>query len=72
VKNNWQSAVESPYANWDLDRLQKYLVNQGTQIKQGTEGNKDALVEQVKSTWKDTANDSHSVYGDVRDYVFDS
>jgi hypothetical protein len=72
VKENWQSAVESPYAKWDTQRLQNYLSAQGTEAKKGAENNKDALVDQVKSSWKDTASDTHSVYGDVKDYVFDS
>jgi len=72
VKDNWQSAVESPYAKWDANQLSSYIKSTGQEVKKGTEQNAEALADQVKSSWKDTAAQSHSTYGDLRDYVFDS
>lgn len=72
VKTNWHAAVESPYANWDANRLQKYLSSQGKEVKKGTEKNKDALVSQVKSTWHDAEGQASTAYGDVKSWIFDT
>lgn len=72
VKENWQSAVESPYANWDTERLQSYLTSKGQQIKQGTEQNKDELVAQVKSAWHDADVNAHNTYDDVKSWIFNT
>ncbi|KAI9726186.1 MAG: hypothetical protein M1828_001859 [Chrysothrix sp. TS-e1954] len=72
VKSNWKSAVESPYVNWDATRLQKQIQSQGAQVKKGTEKNKNALQDQVKSTWQDTEGSASTAYGDVRNWIFDS
>lgn len=72
VKDNWQSVFTTPYANWDTGRLQKYLQQQGTEVKKGAENNKDALVAQVKSVWQDADSEAHSTYSDVKDWIFNS
>ncbi|KAB8339204.1 hypothetical protein FH972_022138 [Carpinus fangiana] len=69
VKDNWQSAVESPYVNWDTARLQKQLESQGAQIKKGTEKNKKALAEQVKTSWTDTSDSANSAYGSLKSFL---
>lgn len=71
MKANWQAAVESPYVNWDTNRLQKQLEVQGHKIKTGTEKNKDHLTKQVKGTWAETSNSASNAYGSVRDWIFD-
>lgn len=71
VKTNWQAAVASPYANWDTKQLQKYLTAQGKEVKKGTEKNKDALVQQVKSAWAETEDQASDSYTSLKDWIFD-
>ena len=71
MKSNWHAAVQSPYVNWDTTRLQKQIEAQGQAIKRDTAKNKDALVNQVKSTWSDTESTANSAYGNTRDWIFD-
>lgn len=72
VKENWQSAVESPYASWDTDRLQQYLKDQGHEVQKGAESSKESLVSQVKSVWHDTDVEAHSTYDDVKSWIFNT
>ena len=71
MKSNWQAAVESPYVNWDSNRLQKQLEIQGQQVKKGAEQNKASLTKQVKDSWTETSNSASDAYGSVKDWIFD-
>lgn len=70
VQRNWQSAIESPYLQWDTKRLSSYLKSQGREIEKGAEQNKDALLSQVKSSWHDADAQAHSTYDDVKSWIF--
>lgn len=71
MKTNWDAATTSPYVNWDTNQLSKYLSSTGKSAQKGTEKNKNALVEQVKSAWTDTSDSASSAYGSVQSWIFD-
>ena len=71
VKSNWQAAVESPYLNWDTNRLQKQLQVQGQDLSKRAEQNKDALVSQVKGVWVETSDSANDAYSSAKDWIFD-
>ena len=72
MKNNWNDKIVTPYNEWETPQLQTYLKLKGHQAQSGAEQNKDALVNQVKSSWTETADAATSSYSSVRDWIFDS
>ncbi|TKX25656.1 hypothetical protein C1H76_2306 [Elsinoe australis] len=72
VNKNWEENVARPYNSWDTNQLQKYLSSQGQQVQKGAEKNKDSLVNQVKNSWSETADQASSAYSGVQDWIFDS
>jgi len=72
VKDNWNANSIEPYNSWDTKQLQSYLTSKGKQASKGTENNKNKLVEQVKSSWTETADTADTAYGSVRDWILDS
>jgi Putative nuclear envelope organisation protein len=72
VKDSWTDNVVTPYNSWDAQQLQKYLASTGESIKNGAVDNKDYLVDQVKSTWKDTSDSANDAYGSVQEWIFDT
>jgi len=40
VKANWNDYILTPYNNWDVNQLSKYLSQKGEEIKKGSEKNK--------------------------------
>ncbi|KAI1488226.1 hypothetical protein F5X96DRAFT_680644 [Biscogniauxia mediterranea] len=72
VQNNWDSYVVSPYKSWDTDKLTSYLKSKGVETKDAAASNKDALVEQVASSWYETEDKSQSAWSDFKDWIFDT
>lgn len=72
VKKNWEDNVVKPYKSWDTNQLQNYLQSAGKDIKKGTEKNKDSLVNQVQSSWHETAATANDAYGSVEKWIFDT
>ncbi|KAF2771465.1 hypothetical protein EJ03DRAFT_308830 [Teratosphaeria nubilosa] len=72
VQANWDNYAVKPYNSWDTNQLSNYLSNQGHEIKKGTEKNKDSLLSQVQSYWKDTADSVNDAYSNVQDWIFDT
>ncbi|KAL8998713.1 MAG: hypothetical protein Q9169_002268 [Polycauliona sp. 2 TL-2023] len=71
VKSNWDSKVASPYRDWEPAQLQSYLQAKGTQVKKGSESNKESLVSQVQSAWHESADTASNSYNSVKDWIFD-
>lgn len=71
VKSNWDDNVVKPYNKWDTNQLGNYLSSQGYQIKKGTEQNKDSLISQVQSYWKETSDTASDAYSSVSSWIFD-
>jgi hypothetical protein len=72
VKDNWESNVMKPYNEWSVKQLSDYLASQGQQVKKGAEQNKDALVNQVKSSWYETEDQANEGYFSVKNWIFDT
>ncbi|GAB7349904.1 hypothetical protein MBLNU459_g0594t1 [Dothideomycetes sp. NU459] len=72
VKSHWEDKVATPYNSWDTNQLQSYLSSKGSEVKKGTEKNKDSLLSQVKSYWYETADQASDSYSSVQDWIFDS
>lgn len=72
VSKNWNDNVVTPYNSWDAKTLNNYLTLKGQQAKKGTEQNTNALVEQVKGYWSETADSANQAYASVSDWIFDS
>ncbi|KAF2457875.1 hypothetical protein BDY21DRAFT_385563 [Lineolata rhizophorae] len=72
VKENWDKQVAAPYNSWDVNQLQAYLESKGTDVKKGTEQNKDSLLAQVKQNWHETEDQASDAYNSVADWIFDS
>ncbi|KAI4187427.1 MAG: hypothetical protein LQ346_005495 [Caloplaca aetnensis] len=71
VKTNWDSKVATPYADWEPAQLQSYLKAKGTDVKKGTESNKQSLVSQVQGLWHESADTASNSYNSVKDWIFD-
>lgn len=71
VKSNWEKKVVTPYVEWETPQLQSYLKAKGLAVQSTAASNKDALINQVKSGWTDTADTTADSYGSVRDWIFD-
>jgi len=72
VKENWNDQVVTPYNSWDITQLQKYLNQKGEEVQKGSAKQKDALVQQVRSSWTETSDRANEAYGSVKDWIFDS
>jgi len=72
VKDNWNDYAVTPYKQWDSEQLQRYITSSGQQLKDGATSNKDYLIEQVQSGWKDTSDSVNDGYSNVRDWIFDT
>lgn len=72
VEKNWNSYIVEPYKNWDTDQLTSYLKLKGVETKKGAESNKDALVNQVSSTWYETEDKAQNAWTSVKDWILDS
>ena len=72
VKKNWEENIVKPYNSWDVNQLQNYLTSTGKEVKKGTEKNKDKLVNQVQSSWHETANQANDAYNNVNNWIFDT
>nr|POF03975.1 stress response protein ish1 [Quercus suber] len=72
VKSNWDNNVVKPYNSWDVNQLSNYLSSQGHQIKKGTEKNKDSLISQAQTYWKETSDSANDAYANVQNWIFDS
>lgn len=71
VKSNWDAKVGKPYADWEPAQLQSYLKAKGTDVKKGTESNKQTLVSQVQGLWHESADTASNSYKSVKDWIFD-
>ena len=71
VKTNWNQKVGQPYNDWSPSQLQSYLKTKGANAQSSAGQNKDALVNQVKSSWTESVDSASSAYGSVKDWVFD-
>ncbi|KAL8935684.1 MAG: hypothetical protein Q9211_004568 [Gyalolechia sp. 1 TL-2023] len=71
VKSNWDAKVTRPYADWEPAQLQSYLKAKGTDVKKGTESNKQTLVSQVQGLWHESADTASNSYNSVKDWIFD-
>lgn len=72
VKENWNNKISSPYNDWDVDTLRKYLNEKGYQAKKGTEETRDGLIQQIKNYWHGTEDQAQEAYLSVKDWIFDS
>ncbi|KZF22478.1 putative stress response protein ish1 [Xylona heveae TC161] len=72
IKDNWQSKIATPYAEWQPSQLQSYLKSKGQEAQKGSEKSKDSLIAQVKKHWFETEEAASDAYGNVRDWIFDS
>lgn len=72
VQDNWQTKVVDSYKEWDSPQLQSYLTDTGKELDKKQKGNKNWLVEQVKSGWHETEKTAESAYDGVKDWIFDS
>lgn len=71
MKSNWNAAVESPYVNWDTNRMSKYMNDKGAQVSKDATKNKDQLAKEVKNNWYATEGQASNAYGDVKNWIFD-
>ncbi|CAO1601709.1 MAG: hypothetical protein LQ349_000023 [Xanthoria aureola] len=71
VKSNWDSKVATPYTDWEPAQLQSYLKAKGTEVKKGSESNKESLVSQVQGAWHESADTASNSYNSVKDWIFD-
>lgn len=71
VKSNWDAKLGKPYADWEPAQLQSYLKAKGTDVKKGTESNKQTLVSQVQGLWHESADTASNSYKSVKDWIFD-
>ncbi|KAL8718061.1 MAG: hypothetical protein Q9225_004769 [Loekoesia sp. 1 TL-2023] len=71
VKSNWDSKVATPYADWEPAQLQSYLSAKGTDVKKGTESNRQSLISQVQGLWHESAETASNSYNSVKDWIFD-
>jgi hypothetical protein len=72
VKDHWNDKVVTPYNSWETPQLQKYLSQKGEEVKSGTEKSKDALLQQVKTSWTDTEDTLSEAYTSLWNWVFDT
>jgi len=72
VKDHWNDKVVTPYNSWDLEQLKQYVISSGEQVSNAATDGKDYFVDQVKSSWKDTADTTDQAYGNVKDWIFDT
>ncbi|KAI9682475.1 MAG: hypothetical protein M1829_000267 [Trizodia sp. TS-e1964] len=72
IKQNWQSKVASPYADWDTAQLNAYLQSKGKQVQESAQGSKESLVTQVKGLWYETEEQADAAWSNVKDWIFDS
>ena len=70
VRENWDAHVASPYQNWDVSQLRKYLQSKGHEgVHDDTQ---ERLLSKVKGSWYETGDKSQQAWGDVKDWIFDT
>jgi len=72
VKENWQTAVASPYAKWDSNQIQAYLSEKGQEAEATAAANKDTLLSKIKSSWYETEDQAGDAWHSVKDWILDS
>ncbi|KAH9904085.1 hypothetical protein F4778DRAFT_80738 [Xylariomycetidae sp. FL2044] len=72
IQKNWDENAVAPYKRWDTNKLNAYLKSKGVETKDAAASNKDALVNQVSSTWYETEDKAQSAWSSVQDWIFDT
>lgn len=72
VEKNWNDYVVSPYQSWDTAQLSAYLQARGSQVQDNAAATKDSLIQQVKSNWYETEDNTQQAYSSVRDWILDT
>ncbi|KAK6855270.1 hypothetical protein PG995_008802 [Apiospora arundinis] len=72
IQKNWENYAVSPYKNWDTQKLTTYLKQKGVEVKQGAENNKDALAQQVQSSWYETEDKAQTGWSSIKDWILDT
>lgn len=72
VKENWNSKVVTPYAEWEPAQLQSYLSQKGHELDAKQAKEKNWLVDNVKKAWDETESTAEEAYGSVKGWIFDS
>lgn len=72
MEKNWNDYVVAPYSSWDTAELSAYLQAKGKQAEAEAESTKDNLVNQVRSSWYETEENTHTAWNSVRDWILDT
>ncbi|KAI0006333.1 hypothetical protein F4779DRAFT_26556 [Xylariaceae sp. FL0662B] len=72
IQKSWETYAVAPYKDWDTDKLTAYLKSKGVETKEAAASNKDALVQQVASSWYETEDKAHSSWTNVKDWILDT
>ncbi|KAH6662443.1 hypothetical protein F5X68DRAFT_271772 [Plectosphaerella plurivora] len=72
VGKNWDDHVVKPYNSWSVDDLQTWLSAKGVEAQKGAEANKDALINQVSSSWYETGDQAQQGWTNVKEWIFDT
>ncbi|KAH0548302.1 hypothetical protein GP486_008002 [Trichoglossum hirsutum] len=72
VKENWQTKVSSPYADWDTGQLQQYLKEKGIEVQESAKQNRELLAGQVEQYWCEAGKQAVEAWGSVSDWIFDT
>lgn len=71
VSENWDSKINQPYTDWDINQLNSYLKDRGVDIKDSAAETKDGLITRVKNIWSEKADQSENSWSNIKDWVFD-
>ncbi|RKF57751.1 Stress response protein ish1 [Erysiphe neolycopersici] len=71
VSENWDSKVNQPYTDWDINQLNAYLKDRGVEIKDSAAETKDGLITRVKNIWSEKADQSENSWSNIKDWIFD-
>ncbi|KAI6246322.1 Stress response protein [Erysiphe necator] len=71
ISENWDSKINQPYTDWDVNQLSSYLKEKGVEIKDSTAESKDGLISRVKNIWSEKVDQSENSWSDIKDWIFD-
>ncbi|KAI1075551.1 hypothetical protein F5B20DRAFT_573370 [Whalleya microplaca] len=72
LQKNWETYAVAPYKEWDTDKLTAYLKSKGIETKDAAASSKDALVQQVASSWYETEDTAQTSWTSVKDWILDT